>query len=104
MLREFRFNDQMIWVFIGGLLLLALTLGDGWTRLGHNTVLVMGALYAVRGAAVMLFLNGGLTALGGMVLAAITLLIAPVLVAGALLVGLGDTWLDVRTRVRALTS
>lgn len=103
-LREFRFEDQLVWIFIGGLLLVAVAAGEGWTRAGSNTLVFMGALYALRGAAVLLFLNGGLSVLGGMLLAAGMLFMAPVLLATAVLVGLGDTWLDVRTKVRALIS
>ena len=64
----------------------------------------MGALYALRGAAVVLFLNGGLSLLGGVLVALAMVLMAPVVLAAALLIGLSDTWLDVRTKVRALLS
>jgi len=57
----------------------------------------------LRGAAVVLFLNGGLSLLGGVVLAMAMLLVAPVILGAALLIGLGDTWLNVREKVRATT-
>lgn len=100
--REFRFEDQLVWVFIAGLLLVALTAGEGWTRVGSNTLVFMGALYALRGAAVFLFLNGGLTVLGGVLLAAAMLFMAPILGSVAVLIGLGDTWLEFRAKARAL--
>jgi len=100
--REFRFEDQLIWIFIGGLLLLAVTAGEGWTRVGSNTLVFMGALYALRGAAVFLFLNGGLTVVGGILLAAGILFMAPILGSVAVLIGLGDTWLGFRARARAM--
>jgi hypothetical protein len=103
-LREFRFEDQLIWVVIAGLLMVAVTAGENWTRAGSNTLVFMGTLYALRGAAVVLFLNGGLSVVGGIFLAVGMLFMAPVLVAAAALIGLGDTWLDVRTKVRALLS
>lgn len=99
-LREFRFNDQLVWLFIGGLLTLVVGLGEGWSRAGSNTVVFMGTLYALRGAAVVLFLNGGISLLGAIVLGLGMLFVAPILLAGALFIGLGDTWLDVRNRVR----
>ena len=99
--RDFRFSDQMVWVFIAGLALVALGIGDGWERAGSNTLVFMGALYALRGAAVVLFLNGGLTLFGAVLLGMGMIFVAPVLLMGALLLGLSDTWLDVRNRVRA---
>ena len=103
-LKEFRFEDQLVWVFIGGLLLVVVTAGEGWTRAGSNTLVFMGALYALRGAAVVLFLNGGLSVLGGVLVALGMLFMAPVILVAAMLIGLSDTWLDVRTKVRALVS
>ena len=103
-LREFRFNDQLVWLFIGGLLTLLVGLGEGWSRAGSNTVVFMGGLYALRGAAVVLFLNGGISLLGAIVLGVGMLFVAPILLAGALFVGLSDTWLDVRNRVRTPAS
>lgn len=103
-LKEFRFEDQLVWVFIVGLLLVVLTAGEEWTRAGSNTLLFMGALYALRGAAVVFFLSGGITALGGILLALGLLFMAPIILVAAMIIGLGDTWLDVRTKVRSLVS
>jgi hypothetical protein len=97
-LRSFRFNDHLVWVLIGGVLLLVLQ-WEGFTRLGANAVVFMGALYAVRGAAVILFLSGGLSLLGYVLLAVAVLFVPPLVLTGAVLVGIGDTWLDVRKRV-----
>ena len=62
----------------------------------------MGGLYALRGLAVFVFLVGGaptlFTVIFG-VLAAIFLY--PLVLTAAVLVGLGDTWLDVRARAVA---
>lgn len=99
-LRDFRFNDHLVWVFIGGLLLLALGTGAGeaLTRTGSNAVVFMGGLYALRGVAVVLFVNGGISMLGVVAVALGMMFLAPLVVAGALVIGLGDTWLDLRAR------
>jgi hypothetical protein len=99
-LRNFRFNDHLVWLFIGGLLLLVVGAGSGevWSRTGSNAVVFMGGLYALRGMAVVLFVNGGISILGALTLALGMLFLAPILVAGALVIGLGDTWLDLRAR------
>jgi len=103
-LRGFRFNDHLVWVLIGGLVLLVLRWGDALARVGSNTVVFMGALYALRGAAVFTFVSGGLSLLG-YVLFALGLLVAPPVVLGvAMLIGIGDTWLDVRARASEETT
>lgn len=102
--REFRFNDHLVWLFIGGLLLLVLGAGEGWSRVGSNAVLFMGALYALRGAAVVMFFYGGVSLFGGTLLALGLLFVAPVILGGAMVIGLGDTWLDLRERARELVA
>jgi len=97
-LRDFRFNDHLVWVFITGLLLLLPRWGELVARVGANAVVFMGALYAVRGAAVILFLSGGLSLLGYVLLVFGLLFVPPLVLMGALVIGLGDTWLDVRSK------
>ena len=96
-LSNLRFADGMVWLFIAGLVLVLL-MGwtEGWGRVGSNLILFVGALYALRGAAVLLFLSGGVGWIGGGLIALATIFAAPVVLAGALMVGLGDTWLDLR--------
>ena len=102
-LREFRFNDQLVWLFIGGL---ALTLvgGDALKRTGANALVFMGVLYAMRGAAVVSFFGGGQTPLTAVLLVLGLLVVPPVMMVAALVIGLGDTWLDLRARARAMTA
>ena len=100
-LREFRFNDHFLWLFLAGLALIVLGAGEAWTRAGSNAVVFMGGLYALRGAAVLLFINGGVTGFGILFLAVGMLVLSPVLIMGALVVGVGDTWLDLRSKAMA---
>lgn len=98
-LRDFRFNDHLVWVFIAGLVLMLVQAGSGEARVGANAVVFMGLLYAIRGAAVMMFVSNGLS-LAGYVLAVLGLVFVPPVVLGAaMIVGIADTWLDVRSRV-----
>ena len=101
-LREFRFDDQFIWGLVGGLLLVVVPGLDAARDLGANLLVFFGALYALRGAGVALFLLAP-----GRVMT-VVLVGASVLFAGAagvifLGVGLGDTWLDWRRRTRPST-
>jgi hypothetical protein len=97
-LRDFRFNDHLVWVFITGLVLVLPRWGEALARVGANAVVFMGLLYAVRGAAVIMFLSGGLSLLGYVLLVFGLLFVSPLVLMGALVIGLGDTWLDVRSK------
>lgn len=97
-LKDFRFNDHLVWLFVAGLMALIAGTEGLWNRAGSNAVLFMGALYALRGAAVVLFVNGGISALGMVAVTLGMIFLAPALIFGALVIGLGDTWLDIRTR------
>lgn len=101
-LREFRFNDQLVWLVIAGLLLVLLPVGEPLARAGANLLLFMGGLYVVRGIAILTFMMRGtlpsLLMTGGVLLAA---LVNPLFLSVPLLVGIGDTWLDVRRRMAA---
>ena len=102
-LREFRFNDQLVWLFIGGLAMLLLA-AEGPRRAGANAAMFMGALYALRGAGVVVFFGTGQSLVGAILLFVAVLFVAPLVVMGALVIGLGDTWLDLRARARAMTA
>ena len=97
-LRSFRFNDHLVWLLVAGMLLLVVQWGDALGRLGSNAVVFMGALYALRGAAVFLFVSGGLSLFGYFAFVVGLVLAAPVLIGVAMLIGIGDTWLDIRSR------
>lgn len=98
-LREFRFNDQLIWLVIGALALLVLPLGALATRVAYNVLVFMGTLYALRGVAVFMFLAGGAPSVLMVLLGTVVVLfLYPLVLTAALLVGVGDTWLDVRRR------
>ena len=87
-----------MWVFISGLLLVLPRWGELVARVGANAVVFMGALYAARGAAVILFLSGGVSLLGYVLLVFGLLFVPPLVLVGAVVIGLGDTWLDIRSK------
>lgn len=101
-LRQFRFNDQLIWGVIVGVTLLVLPTLDRWHGAGANLTLFFGTLYALRGLGVLSFFlaPGWLTTL---VLTVLTPFMWPFYAVGALGLGLGDTWLDWRRRPRSST-
>lgn len=97
-LKGFRFSNGLIWVFIAGLVLVVVGAGDGPQRAGLNALVFMGGLYALRGAAVVVAVNGGMSLFGFVLLGLGLLLLAPLILVGALIIGLGDTWIDLRSR------
>jgi hypothetical protein len=97
--REFRFPDPLIWVLITGVVLLIV--GDwssGWGRLGTNLVVLMGGLYVLRGGGVMLHVAGRVTWPVALLLGVATVLATPLVLAGAMAVGVTDSWFDLRRR------
>ncbi|MGH7481978.1 MAG: hypothetical protein ACRELV_07470 [Longimicrobiales bacterium] len=98
-LREFRFRDELVWPFLIGLALVLVGAGDELAlRAGSNVVLFMGALYALRGAAVLLALAGAPGPLAIALGAVGIVLLYPLVMGATLVIGLSDTWLDFRAR------
>lgn len=100
-LREFRFGDHLAWALVAGLLLLILPTAGWATRTGANVVTFMSGLYILRGAGVLAWLGTSVISSGWSValwsIAAI--LFYPVTLGTAFVLGLSDTWLDLRTRL-----
>ena len=100
-LREFRFNDQLVWGVLLGVTALVLPTLAGFRAVGWNLLVFFGALYAARGLGVMAwFLTPGRLALAVVVL---LLLMFPLLGVLTFGIGIGDTWIDWRNRTRAST-
>ena len=97
-LRDFRFNDQLVWILIAGLVVVLLPLGAIATRAGWNALLFMAGLYALRGLGIFVFLAGAPSAFGVVFGAIALLFLYPLVVTTAIVVGLMDTWLDLRAR------
>jgi hypothetical protein len=100
-LREFRFRDELVWVLIAGVLLLALPLNGIATRIGENLLTFMAVLYALRGVAVLVVISGAPGPVGIVLAALLVVFLYPFVMATTFLVGLSDTWLDIRARRRA---
>jgi hypothetical protein len=109
-LKEFRFNDQLVWGLIVGLTIMLLPTLKTLHGVGKNLLVFFAALYAVRGFGVLSwFLAPG--SLGITVGVGLVMLMAPILNVfaalaftmlgvAALALGLGDTWADWRSRAR----
>jgi len=109
-LRDFRFNDQLVWGLIVGLTIILVPTLTTLRGTGKNLLVFFGALYAVRGFGVLTwFMAPG--SLGITLAVGFLMLFAPVLNGiaviaflllgiAALALGLGDTWADWRHRAR----
>ena len=98
-LRDLRFHDSLVWGLIAGLLVLVIPMPDALAALGVNCLVFFGALYVLRGLGVFAwFLAPGrwMTLLWSIVLVMFWSVIAAV----ALVIGVGDIWLDWRRRPR----
>ena len=113
-LRDFRFNDQLVWGLIVGLVIMLLPTLTALSGVGKNLLVFFGALYALRGLGVLSWFMAprslGVTLGIGLVILAVPILGAFVALGfimlgiAALALGLGDTWADWRSRARPTSS
>jgi hypothetical protein len=100
-LRDFRFSDQLVWGLVAGLALALLPrlTSPPVAGAGSNLLVFFGTIYAVRGLGVAVwFLAPGRLLMALLIL--FSIFFWHVLGVLALGLGLGDTWLDWRTRAR----
>ena len=102
--KNFRFNDHLIWMLVVGLFLLFTRWNEPLQRLGSNAVVFIGALCAVRGAAVIVFITGGFSVLGYAMTLLGLVIVPPIVLGGAVLIGIADIYLDFRTRSEQLAA
>lgn len=98
---QFRFNENIGWVAIPPLLVILIPMLAAAKVGATNLLIVMGALYALRGVSIIAFGLRLVGATSGFMIVAIIvagLLILPVAVAGAILLGIADSGLDLRRR------
>lgn len=101
--RDFRFGDQWVWGLVTALLVWAVPKLVLLKGAALNVGLILGALYLLRGAAILVALAGaaGLptwTLVAGAVVACVLLLPLLVLVPSLWTLGVFDTWLAFRQR------
>lgn len=97
-LRDFRFNDQLVWgVAVGASVYLLKAFAEGKTA-GLNLLVFFGFLYVLRGMGILAWMSRS-TALKFMLIVA-AVFAWPIMTALAFVIGLGDTWLDWRSRAQ----
>lgn len=99
-LREFRFNDHLVWGVVLALAALVLPFGAGWLRpLGGNLATFFGGLYVARGLGVLLAL-GAAAGVGGAFATVLgimaTVFLLPLVLFSTMALGVTDTWIDWR--------
>jgi hypothetical protein len=97
--REFTFSDHLVWLVIvaGGLTLAPLP--EPWSLLSGNVLMFLLALYAGRGLAVIQTALQPAPVGLAVVLSIAGVLLLPLALMVATLIGLADTWLDLRRRM-----
>jgi len=101
-LREFRFNDNLIWGVVASLVIMVVPRLGALGALGGNLAVFFFGLYAMRGVGVVAAMAaaagiGGAFAAAGATL--FVLFLAPVAAMAALALGVTDTWVDWRRRL-----
>ncbi len=97
--REFRFSDHLVWlVILSGAALLAGVGGTGRLVAG-NLLMFLLALYAGRGLAVIRTALLPAPRALAVLLSITSIVLLPLAMVTATLIGLADTWLDIRRRM-----
>jgi len=102
--RFFRFSDELIWALVAGMTITVLPALDGMHVVGANLVVFFGALYALRGFGVIAWFYPQTTLGAQMAASAAALVLLPVSLPLAIGLGVTDTWIDWRRRVRTANS
>lgn len=98
-LREFRFSDQLIWGVVFALVTLIVPGKAALHLIGGNLAMFFGGLYVLRGFGVVAAIAAaaGVSGVFGAAAAAVlTLFLLPLVLFGALALGVTDTWVDWR--------
>jgi hypothetical protein len=95
-----RFNDQLIWALILAFGLTLFKLPAPVALVSSNLLFVLGALYWARGLAITRYAMAMLPAPPLFKVAVTALLVLPLAFGGWLLMGVADTWLDIRRRLQ----
>jgi hypothetical protein len=99
--RDFRFSEHLGWIAVVSLALVLMLRASALKLLAANMLVVAGALYALRGSAVVIF---GLVVTGGPglfttgIMAFLFVFMLPVVITGAILLGVVDAGVDLRQR------
>jgi hypothetical protein len=105
-LTAFTFSDHAVWLVVISLALLLIPGGTaipGAEQVASNVLLVMLALYALRGGAVFRAGAGRVGPVGIALYTVLTILMLAFVVSGLTILGLADTWLDFRRRMAPTT-
>jgi len=102
--RFFRFSDELIWALVAGMTFTVLPSLDALRVAGANLVVFFGALYALRGFGVIAWFYPQPTLGAQLAAGAVAVVLLPVSLPLAVGLGVTDTWIDWRRRVRTANS
>jgi hypothetical protein len=102
--RFFRFSDELIWALVAGMTFTVLPALDALRIVGANLVVFFGALYALRGFGVIAWFYPQPTLGAQLAAGAVAVVLLPVSLPLAIGLGVTDTWIDWRRRVRTANS
>ncbi len=102
--RFFRFSDELIWALVAGMTISVLPALDSLHVVGANLVVFFGALYALRGFGVIAWFYPQPTLASQLAASAVAVVLLPVSLPLAVGLGVTDTWIDWRRRVRTANS
>ncbi|HEY9516771.1 MAG TPA: hypothetical protein VIQ74_13925 [Gemmatimonadaceae bacterium] len=101
-LSRFAFSDQLVWALVAGITMLLLPTLAAVGPMGRNLIVFVGALYVLRGYGIYAWFISRRVATVSLVLAIAAFPLSLVTVPAALGLGLTDTWINWRARLRVV--
>src|SRR6185437_10692510 len=104
-LKLFTFGDQLVWALVAGIALILVPTRDALAAIGTSVLIFFGTLYALRGYGIYAWFISRRVAVTSVAVAVAAFPLSLVTVPWAVGLGVSDTWIDWRRRLKhSLTS
>ncbi|HKV51152.1 MAG TPA: hypothetical protein VJO52_08135 [Gemmatimonadaceae bacterium] len=99
-LKQFTFGDQLVWALVAGIAMILMPARDALTAIGTSVLIFFGTLYALRGYGIYAWFISRRVAVTSVAVAVAAFPLSLVTVPWAVGLGVSDTWIDWRRRIK----
>ncbi|HXE60051.1 MAG TPA: hypothetical protein VN607_05070 [Gemmatimonadaceae bacterium] len=99
-LKLFTFGDQLVWALVAGIALILVPSRDALAAVGTSVLIFFGTLYALRGYGIYAWFISRRVAVTSVAVAVAAFPLSLVTVPWAVGLGVSDTWIDWRRRIK----
>lgn len=99
-LKQFTFGDQLVWALVAGIVMILVPSRDTLAAIGTSVLIFFGTLYALRGYGIYAWFISRRVAVTSVAVAVAAFPLSLVTVPWAVGLGVSDTWIDWRRRIK----